>query len=563
MTDFTKPPHPKHVSYLAKATGVGKNVVRIEIVGQERWQCSLDENITISPMSVSPTGSIDYSPAIGPIRTLKCVVDPKPYDPLRILLVQWDTETRLLVPEIGKAASNIETGLESVASTINPHCAVCITRDDTGGGNHRDIAFNPGNKAKQPQLAIVDEEGAWTVWDLPGLRTRTSRRLKPKLARHGSIEQEEDLKESKPPLLSASKWHRIAWVGPPDEIMPGLDDSDYEDELGSAPPVHTAVSRSTSLLLCGRKLVRVFDLNTGGFLPSLTVLASDLTDQILEVRIHSHDPSLVVLATTRAVVVVRLTSTVGRDFTKPDKSWFILSSVPHFRSPLNDSTRLSVTAGPKGDGKKAFLVLLYSRGSQTMDLLCLTIEKEDPVHICWRRESLRCASAVQSAWLQPVASDFADKRSHSMYAHRIKTSRDRFYQLLQARADADVQQSLLMISADLVPQLTRCGFAQIALPPPAVKETTKSGRRVATRFVVPDSEAQLLDAQGLSLGPQISELYNTHSWAPARFLGPMSSFVEAKESAIADDSTELNPFDLVHDEIEQAAAADSLPASTT
>ncbi|KAH7040721.1 RNA polymerase I-specific transcription-initiation factor-domain-containing protein [Microdochium trichocladiopsis] len=561
MMDFTEPSVPKPVSYLAQATGVGRNIIRLMTFRQERWQCSADENIFIRPMDLEIAASVEYSRAVGPVRSLKCVVDSKPYDPLRILLAQWDTETRLFIPEIGKASSDIETGLDSVASRITPNCVVSISREETGGGNHCDVTFNSGTKSKHPQLAIIDHKGFWTVWDLPGLRTRVNRRLKPRIAHRGSVEQQESKEEQRLPS-SHSDWHSIAWVGPPDGIMAGFDDSDYEDELEKAPSILTPTPHSTSLLLCNRKTVKVFDLNRQSFLPSLNVLSSDPADQILEVHVSCHDTSCVCLLTARAVVVMRLTSSVGHDFTKPDKRCFIVSSIPHFRSPLSNSTRLSVTAGPRSEGKRALLLLLYSRGSECMDVLCLRVEKQDQLRIDWRRETIPCLPGVDLAWLQPVAAEFGDEKPQESFGQRVATAQVRFYQLMQAREDDDIQQLLLMVSESQVAGLGPPGFDKLKSEPPQIKETTKSGRRVATRFVIPDGEMQLMGAADVDLHDSDSKGYFEELLPLSRFLGSMADLLDKAKEPTMGGRIESNPFDPVHGQIEDAAAAGSLPATS-
>ncbi|KAJ1338035.1 RNA polymerase I-specific transcription initiation factor RRN6 [Microdochium nivale] len=561
LPDFTEPTAPKVAPLLAEVTGSDRSAIRLTAMTQDTWQCSADENIFALPTNLDGFTSIVISPAVGPVRSLKCVVDVKPYDSLRILLAQWDMETRLFVPEIRKTALNTGLDLDSMTPRVNTNCAIKITRKDTGGRNHQDVAFNCGTKLKQPQLALIDDQGCWTVWDLPGLRARTSRRLKAKLSCRGNLEH--GVSDEPRTLSYSPQWHAIAWVGPTDGAIADLDESDYEDDLGKAFPVNSFLTHSTSLLLCNAKSVKVFDLNKESFLPALSLTSTDPFDRILETQVHSNDSSYVFVVTTRSVFVLRLTNVVSQDFTKPNKGWFVLSCLPHFRSPLSDTVRLSVTVAPKIAGKRGFLLLLYAKDSEWMDLLCLTVRKQDPLHLDWRREAMSCLPEVQCAWLQPVAAGFGAAKPQTVLARGVAAGHDRFYQLFEARKSSDVQQSLLLISTNFPQAQRQPNFSRLDSAPQEVKKTTKSSRRVATRFVVPENEVSTQNdasskahASHLTQGP--ADLIPL-----ARFLDPFVNYLQMPAAPVTENQqTPPNPFDPVHEQIEDAAAADSLPAST-
>ncbi|KXJ97170.1 RNA polymerase I-specific transcription-initiation factor-domain-containing protein [Microdochium bolleyi] len=560
LMDYTEPSAPKAVPLLAEVIGTGHSAIRLTAMTQDEWQCSADENIFVFPATLAASTRVEISPAVGPVRSLKCVVDSKPYDSMRILLAQWDTETRLFVPEVLKTARDIGLHVDSMASRISPNCAVKISREDTGGRNHQDVAFNCGTKWKQPQLALVDDQGSWTVWELPALRTRAHRRLKPKVIRRGNIEQGAPDGARMP--SASSEWHTVAWVGSSDGAMADLDDDDYEDNLDKPLPVLSFLSHSTSLLLCNAKTAKVFDLNKDSFLSALSLTSTDPFDRILETRVLPNDPNYVFAVTTRAVYVLRLTSIVGHDLSKPDKGWFILSCLPHFRSPLSDSVRLSVTAAPKAAGKRGFLLLLYSKGSESMDLLYLTVQKQDPLRVGWRREVMVSSPGLQCAWLQPVAALFGSAKSRSVFARGVAAGHNRFYQLYQACDKGTVQQSLFSVSTNSSRVQRQPTFVKVESEPRDIKETTKSGRRVATRFIVPDNEESFQNAIRTDFEAPYLAQEPADLMPIARFLGPILDFFQTSDFPITENQVPPNPFDPVHEQIEDAAAAGSLPAST-
>ena len=91
---------------------------------------------------------------------------------------------------------------------VNPLLSIPITR--TGGVPHADVAFNPWN---HHQLAVVDQGGQWSVWDIQGGKQRRNgykaeRRVK------GWISAEyRTLDAQNGPSIQTDGWGCISWAG--------------------------------------------------------------------------------------------------------------------------------------------------------------------------------------------------------------------------------------------------------------------------------------------------------------------------------------------------------------
>jgi RNA polymerase I-specific transcription initiation factor RRN6 len=100
----------------------------------------------------------------------------------------------------------------------NPILSIPISR--TGGHPHADISFHP---IDCHMLALVDQHGNWSTWQIDGKRSVTTRALfRIQLLRTGKLYSWENLR--RPPQADPyhDSWHKICWVA---------DDSGYFDSI--------------------------------------------------------------------------------------------------------------------------------------------------------------------------------------------------------------------------------------------------------------------------------------------------------------------------------------------
>ena len=110
------------------------------------------------------------------------------------------------VPEM--MHSNIASSIRTSLLDANPILTIPISR--TGGHLHADISFHP---VDCHLLALIDQRGNWSTWQIDGKRSVTSRTLfRVQLLRAGKLCTWETL--SRPPQAEPyhDGWHKICWV---------------------------------------------------------------------------------------------------------------------------------------------------------------------------------------------------------------------------------------------------------------------------------------------------------------------------------------------------------------
>ncbi|KAI9678190.1 MAG: hypothetical protein M1817_006135 [Caeruleum heppii] len=98
----------------------------------------------------------------------------------------------------------------------------------TGGFPHADVSFNPWRRR---QLAVIDQEGQWGVWNVEG-RPLQAVRPQMNLYRSGMVSEEACVGSQKQVGLQADGWGTVCWV-----------------------------SNANTIVVCSRREMSVFDLN--------------------------------------------------------------------------------------------------------------------------------------------------------------------------------------------------------------------------------------------------------------------------------------------------------------
>lgn len=91
-------------------------------------------------------------------------------------------------------------------SRLNANPVVEILASYTGGFPHADVAFNPWY---QRQLAIVDNRGNWSVWEITGRQKRRKAHWLATPGQKGALPSEDDLKANRP---RHDGWASIQWI---------------------------------------------------------------------------------------------------------------------------------------------------------------------------------------------------------------------------------------------------------------------------------------------------------------------------------------------------------------
>ncbi|KAI1781177.1 hypothetical protein F4818DRAFT_398206 [Hypoxylon cercidicola] len=578
LTDTSDPRRASGAPLIVIAAGEANNTLRLVKPNVDEWQWGDNNNTSLSLTDVKDEyESVHFEEEAGPIRRLKSVVDPKRYDPTRWIIVQRDSGTRVFRPEYQKTSTTNKHNIGGKPSRIAANPIFFLSKDRTGGSTHSDIAFNTGERSKPPQLGLIDERGFWSIWDVTHTKIK-SRKPRVHLSRCGHIEKGV-LEHLPSKCLGEAQWHKLLWVGCPESPLEESQVFDFEDDadVSETQSSFPELTRSSTLLLCSPKLVRLLDLTSNIFLPDIPFVREGSLDRILDVCENPQDTRYVFILTTAKLFVVRVYSTPGQDLGKFQKQWTIVLSISHLRNGFNQSLKLAVGPGPTSSGLATSLVYIYSHNNARIDLFHITMQKRDPSRVMYHSEvvmleafqSASPSTAVQAMRLHPVP--VAMKRSNipTESARELARQQVRFYQLIVLTTDASLVSTLCAsASAFTIGQISRPD-RQVMRTKRATRGRKSSLMDISSRFVVRDDvaiwsnegrhdQAITRETSVLSHPPVTRRSMNLFYEHFRTVLGDQVKGYD--EPSTGEDGSVT--FDHVHDMVEQAVENGNMPATT-
>lgn len=548
---------------VATVTGTANNVLRLAKLDQERWSWSRQGRVAVRLGEVAmeePT--LWISEDVGPIHRVKCIVDSKRYNPTRWLAVQRDSGTTIFQPEYSKGSPDVN--LERDASRIAPNPLFRLSKEQTGGNPHSDVSFNPGTRSHLPQLAIIDERGFWSVWDVANTRTRHSGEAVSRLKICGHIDRGVLIKLPRRDL-SVMRWHKVLWVGRPEDssdLLGSLDLDADSDELGSQaafPPLQ----RSPLLLVYNSQQVRLIHLATGFSLPELQFTRLHSQDRVLDIQ-STHDPQYFYVLTTSRLFIVRVYTKPGLAWDKPEKEWLILFSTPHFRSSFDHSLKLAITQGSTAVHGTS-LVFIYSSVNSWLDLFYVEFSSNDPNAVrcqpnvagLGRLQNSAFSSTIQSLCIRPTPVIVNRSQALTKTETDLAEKRVRLYQIVALGSDMS-----------LASTLCGCSFlssVQISLPTERVSRLSRAERERRKLIKHPPSSKFVVSDE-----PTISRRKETRSTSQ-RFVKVFYEHLNRISASRDEDRQDApsgkeifgyNPFDAVHFHTEEAINTGLVPVRT-
>ena len=198
--------HPRRVAALA--TGEGGNILRLVLLQRERQGWEGDKSVWIEGPTLAESESGYWNEDATAIQQVCFAQSEDRSSFLAVRLLQRTVLFRPTYYHRRKPACQSKY-YRLPPSTIDLRPILRIDIGQTGGAPHADIAFNPDF---QRQFAIIDQKGAWSVWDIED----GQRRGKYSVARvvHGTIQNS----RSEPRTTSEKSsredgWARLSWVG--------------------------------------------------------------------------------------------------------------------------------------------------------------------------------------------------------------------------------------------------------------------------------------------------------------------------------------------------------------
>ncbi|KAI1293300.1 RNA polymerase I-specific transcription initiation factor RRN6-like protein [Xylaria venustula] len=548
------------VPLVVTVTGSANNILRLAKLDKGKWQWPREPNIAARLLEVAseePAVWIDED--VGPIRRVKCIVDLRRYNPTRWLAVQRDSGTTIFQPEYRKVPAGGGLGKNTSRIAANP--LFRLSREQTGGNSHSDVSFNPSTRSNPPQIAIIDERGFWSIWDLEQTRSKLLDGPVPKLKICGHIDNGV-LDQFPYRDRSAMKWHKVLWVGRCEnnlDLLGNLDlDADNADMSSQA--TFPSLQRSSLVLVCNMHRIRLLDLSIGAYLPDLEFRLSDSLDCILDIQV-AHDPQYSYILTTSRLFIIRVYSEPGVEWDKPKKAWSILFSTPHFRSSFDQSLKLAVTQGAKPSQTTSF-VFIYSSADPWIDLYHAEFSPRG-------LNGVRCQANVtgQDSLQETFNSTFLtlcisptpiteNAEPFTNIGRCLVERRIKLYQIVGLRSDISLVSTLCVSS--LSPS------TQVSVPKKVAGRKSRADiwrdrylQRLLSKIVIEDDGLVPPKEDSPSIAHRYIKIFYEYLSRVSANAGQDNSTRFAQENV-----TRYNPFDAVHQHAEKAVQNGLLPTCT-
>ncbi|PHH64024.1 hypothetical protein CDD81_5129 [Ophiocordyceps australis] len=176
MRDVRDAKNTKWLPMLAVATGQCGEKLRLTRIDESQWQWGDNEDALLHLSiidSIHREEEVTWAADAAPITRIKTVTSYSQLNTPRWLLVQKLTWTTILQPEYNPIPlQNPDCAPNSTLkepSFIRPNPILTLHSSQTGGNAHSDMCLIPAVPGSPPQLAVMDECGYWTVWNICGM----------------------------------------------------------------------------------------------------------------------------------------------------------------------------------------------------------------------------------------------------------------------------------------------------------------------------------------------------------------------------------------------------------
>jgi RNA polymerase I-specific transcription initiation factor RRN6 len=281
---------PKQIAALP--TGPSGNILRLVPLGLQKNGWEGDRSISLQGPFFNLVDSGYWNKEAAPIQQ---VVFGQTETSNSLLAVRLLSKTVFLRPSYhrDRRAAEPSPHYNLPPSLLSAHSILNITSDQTGGAPHADVAFNPDY---QFQFAIVDRQGAWSLWQIE----RRAKRDEYNVARmvRGHMHPIDD--ETVDP---GDGWARVLWAGD-----------------------------SSTFVVCNRRQLSLVKVNgeTFEYLQAPPIIPQRSSDWILDIKQHSQN-RLFILTSTRIFLVYVTTSSGAVDSVPSQAGMTVLLSRRHYR----------------------------------------------------------------------------------------------------------------------------------------------------------------------------------------------------------------------------------------
>lgn len=501
----------KKIPIMAVASGEAGEVLRLARMEDAQWQWGDNGDAFLNSAiidSADKAAEATWADDGLPIRQVIFAGSRLQDESNRWLLVQKETKTTILWPEFREVptASTQSVGdfAQQRPSLINPHPLFMIHSHQTGGSAHSDVALIPTASGRSQQIAIINETGYWSIWDLPAAWQSQRKGLSQlSLTKCGHIS---DGLLNELPSTSSHRNERHGVL-----IVEG--EGPQKRESSPSPSYHERGNTTTQyMLMWNHEKVEVLNLDANILLPRLGRIIRDRgkLDWILDVHRSPVKQDHVFILTQYHITWVDLLgrNKSGSDPLKPS----ILLSCPHLGTKHDDS-RMFVCRASDDDEDASLVFIYYPRMGQ----LCIYWFTFSPVSRMpqWHRDIISLPGSedrefpaknlIEFLRVDPVQLAVSVREGASSPGIDYYQKGVRFYQLSFLGNDLSLQRCLCVTTDDRALEI------QVPTSPVAwadVRRQKQKGKRrrtamahVASSFVLPD-ETTAEDVEALLNGEE-------------------------------------------------------------
>ena len=309
---------PKRIAALP--AGESYNVLRLVVMRQEKHGWGNDKTVWLSGPSFKNADSGYWNEGAAPIQQV-CFAQTEGGS--SFLAVRLPVKTVVFSPiyHRGRRAAKQSPHYDLPPSLIDAHPITTIGIEQTGGEAHSDVTFNPDY---QFQLGIVDQQSAWSIWDID--RKPRGQYAVTCMVR-GAITPSEETEN-----LGEDGWARILWAG----------------------DINT-------VLVCNRRHLSIISIKGPSFvyLPSPDLVPIRSSEWILDVQRHpKYNNRFFVLTSTHVLVLAVTTSSAAMDMTTGEAGATTLLSRRHYQGDEDFTLQLSVHPLVDDSEQSSFIILL-------------------------------------------------------------------------------------------------------------------------------------------------------------------------------------------------------------
>jgi len=472
ITDVRSEKREGKLPTMAVAVGESGHVLRIIGLAKEtRTWTSEEVMVTTSKPNFQFSGELCEDSQ--PITMLAFAPHGTHRNPIRWLIMQKVSSTTICEPEL--TAVTTFTGPLKATVRILPTPLATIRSHQTGGAPHAHFSFKKMVLKKEaPRLAIIDESGNWTVWQLGGRRQLRPKSLKPTMLVCGNIVTGK-LSNLTPAEAPEAGRKSLLWLAIDKLEQENEEEGDDEPEVGPE-------SQSLALLMCTGTNIYLFDASAPKMEPLTHVIETPGFRQVLDVKPSPVCKSQAFVLTNTSLLWIKVIKVAGGNL-----SLDVVASCYHRKDSDDPGLRIEISPLASLGEQKAVFVCVRSINNARMTVIWF-IQPEEGIPAQYYRDAVSMQNPSSFACMQMVP---AQRQITTEGCGEVFLARQniRFFQFVAVRHDLSVDSALCVWVDERGAKITA---PSILVSDTSTKATQRNRDRkrilqtLSNTFVIPD-----------------------------------------------------------------------------